>query len=156
MPLSNLVLKTKRAIYFDDFRPVAYAAYPVKAPTLPVPTQLKLLGGEWFEASVSQSLHLGHIDVRWSRGIFCTAKAEGLWDVLPGVTAEDLRHFQARARQFDCRARLSTDELRPVQPCAACFCHWALAGSAAVAPPLPLPAPEAPEEEEEEVVVEFF
>jgi hypothetical protein len=66
MPLSNLVLKTKRAIYFDDFRPVAYAAYPVKAPTLPVPTQLKLLGGEWFEASVSQSLHLGHVDVRWS------------------------------------------------------------------------------------------
>ena len=75
MPLANL-LKVRRVMHLDDFRPVEYAA----SQTIPVNTFLSLFQGQPIEVAVSQSFHDGNVDACWNRGVAMTAKLEGLWD----------------------------------------------------------------------------
>jgi len=130
MPLANLALCSKRFMYLDDFRPVDYAATPAKAPTVPVVTFLKLLGGQSFEVQVSQSFQNGNVDVRWQHGVCITAKSDGLWHPMGAVSPEDVAHMQSRVEQFVATAQIPAATLQRVPPCKTCFCRWVVTGSA--------------------------
>jgi hypothetical protein len=73
--LRNIV-KNKRFIFWDDFRPVEFA----HKETVPVATSLSLFIGKETEIQVSQAFGDGNLDVRWKRGVVFTAKEEGLWE----------------------------------------------------------------------------
>jgi hypothetical protein len=158
MPLANLASKRKKFIYLDDFRPVEYAALPLRpAPTLPVPTFLKLLGGQYLEVAVSQSFNNGNADLRWRRGVVMTAKADGLWDRLGQVTAEDVRHMQSRVVQFTAVAQLPSESLRQVSPCATSWARWLCeTASAAAAGSVPRNLSAASAAVTQEVECDFF
>lgn len=142
MPLANLALKDKRFLHLDDYRPVDYAASPARAPTVPVVTLLKLLGGQHFEVQVSQSFSNGNIDMRWTQGAVITAKADGLWRCAGAVTPEDVRHMQSRVEQFVASEQLPGDAIADIPPCAACFAAWLVRASTAFAARHgPVPAP---------------
>jgi hypothetical protein len=163
MPLANLATTKKRFLYLDDYRPVEFAALPSRpCPTVPVPTFLKLLGGQHLEVAVSQSFNNGNIDLRWQRGVVITAKADGIWDRISPVTAEDIRHMQSRVHQFCATAQLQ--QLREVPACPEGFSSWLVHGSArAAVRGLPrhlvasvVEAPHLDRAEEEELEVSFF
>lgn len=142
MALSNLATKTKRFIYFDDYRPVEFAAVPAKpAATVPVVTFLKLFGGQHLEVAVSQSFNNGHIDFRWTRGVVMTAKSEGLWDRQGVVTHEDVRHMQSRVRQFTVVHQLAQHVIRPASRCSSSFARWLLTASQDAAAGIPIELP---------------
>ena len=86
--LANIRQRGKRFLYWDDYRPVEYAA----TGTVPVPTFLSLFQGYFFEVTVSQSFHDGNPDLRWTRGAAMTAKLK------------------------DCRARLYSKPVRTWSP----------------------------------------
>jgi hypothetical protein len=121
MPLANL-LKKKRCLYWDDYRPVEYAS----AGTVPVSTFLSLFGRQYLEVQVSQSFHDGNPDVRWTKGAVMTAKADGLWDVMRGVDREDIRHMQSRVEQFEVGHTIQRKNFVHVPTCAESFCWWVL------------------------------
>ena len=77
-PLSKLP-RGKRFIYFDDYRPVEYAALPKDNPTVSVTTFLAMFQGQPFDVQVSQSFNDGHPEIVWRRGAAMTAKQDGLW-----------------------------------------------------------------------------
>ena len=85
------ILRDKRFLFFDDFRPVEYAQE-----TLPVSAFLSLFQGQPLEAQVSQAFNDGNVDFEWHRGCLMTAKADGLWTPLGAVSQEDIRHMQSR------------------------------------------------------------
>lgn len=144
MPLANLAVKRKRFVYLDDYRPVEFAAVRGrKAPTIPVVTFLKWVSGQSFEVQVSQSFQNGNADTRWKRGMVITAKDEGLWSLMDGVTAEDVRHMQSRVEMFVASVVLPRQSLVDVPLCRESWAKWVISSSRAFAsrvsaPTLPL------------------
>eukprot|EP00973_Karenia_brevis_P015036 2052421-Karenia_brevis.AAC.1 len=69
-------IEKKRFIFWDDYRPVDYAAEK----TIPVSLFLSLFIGQHTEIQASQSFNDGNKDIRWQRGVVFTAKQNGLWD----------------------------------------------------------------------------
>ena len=118
------ILRDKRFILWDDYRPVAYGRE-----TVHVSTFLSLFTGLPFEVQVSQSFTDGNEDFMWKRGAVLTAKEEGLWVPSGGVTDEDVRHMQSRVEIFRCAAQVPS--MRSVDPCAACMCRWIAEGAGA-------------------------
>ena len=132
MPLANLAKhKNKRFLYFDEFRPVEYAAVPDRAPTIPVVTFLKLFGGQHMEVQVSQAFNDGNDDMRWQRGAAMTSKLDGLWTPTGRVTPEDVAHMQARVDLFVATAQLT--RMRDVPRCKETFAKMLLEKAAAFA-----------------------
>ena len=78
--LSRMAKGNIRFVYFDDYRPVDYAAHPKENPTVPVTDFLAMFCGQPFNIQVSQSFNDGHPDMEYHRGAAMTAKEEGLWD----------------------------------------------------------------------------
>ena len=126
MALANITKKSKRFIFWDEYRPVEYAARG----TVPVGTFLSLFGNASLEIQVSQSFQNGNAEIHWKHGAAMTAKEEGLWDLitpLPGlvpVTEEDIKHMQSRVHQFNAAAALQTGALLTVPACKGTFCRW--------------------------------
>ena len=115
--LRNIV-KNKRFIFWDDYRPVEYA----HKDTVPVATFLSLFIGKDTEIQVSQSFNDGNLDVKWSRGVVFTAKQEGLWEPTARVSAEDVRHLRNRVEEFHFAHVVLS--LKEVQSCAPCMARW--------------------------------
>ena len=138
--LRNIV-KNKRFIFWDDFRPVEFA----HKETVPVATFLSLFIGKETEIQVSQAFSDGNLDVRWKRGVVFTAKEEGLWEPTSRVSAEDVRHLRNRVEEF--RFEKTVVALKEVQSCAPCMATWILkysdeaATGSVPAPLLPITAP---------------
>jgi hypothetical protein len=138
--LRNIV-KNKRFIFWDDFRPVEFA----HKETVPVATFLSLFIGKETEIQVSQAFSDGNLDVRWKRGVVFTAKEEGLWEPTSRVSAEDVRHLRNRVEEF--RFEKIVVALKEVQSCAPCMATWILkysdeaATGSVPAPLLPTTAP---------------
>ena len=102
---------------------------------MPVPTLLKLLGGQYFEVKVSGSFQNGNPDIRWDRGIVMTAKAEGLWDLMSDVVSrEDVNHIKNRLVVFNATEPVQ-GELIDVPPCPVCFAQWLVQDAASVSVP---------------------
>jgi hypothetical protein len=134
MALTNVTKKGKRFIFWDEYRPVEYAARG----TVPVGSFLSLLGGTSLEVQVSQSFQSGHEEIVWRRGAALTAKEEGLWDPLPclpglvPVNREDIRHMQSRVHQFNALVQVPGAMVK-IPDCAESFCRWLLVDAAAFA-----------------------
>ena len=143
-PLSKLN-RGKRFIYFDDFRPVEYAALPRDNPTISTTTFLAMFQGQPFDIQVSQSFNDGHPEVTWRRGAAMTAKAEGLWQQVGSVAMEDIRHMQSRVIQFSAHHVIPTESFQQVPMCRESWARWLVIDSAAFAarpalrPPSTLP-----------------
>ena len=135
MALANCAKKRKRFIYWDEYRPVEFAARG----TVPVGTFLSLFGGGSLEIQVSQSFQDGNAELQWKRGAAMTAKDDGLWDPVPPlaglvpVTREDIRHMQSRVVQFHASAPLQPTALATVPKCKESFCRWLVVEAAAFA-----------------------
>ena len=114
--LRNL-LKEKRFLFWDDYRPVEYAQE-----TLPVTAFLSLFQGRPLEVQVSQAFNDGNVDFEWHRGCVMTAKSEGLWVPYGGVSQEDVRHMQSRVHVFTATATIC--HLQDTEPCKQCMCAW--------------------------------
>ncbi len=134
--LRNIV-KNKRFIFWDDYRPVEYA----HKDTVPVATFLSLFIGKDTEIQVSQSFSDGDLDVKWSRGVVFTAKEEGLWEPTARVSAEDVRHLRNRVEEFHFAQVVPS--LKEVESCAPCMARWVRKYSDE-AIPAPLPVVAAP------------
>ena len=115
-PLSNLT-RGPRFIYFDDYRPVEFAALPRDNPTVSVTTFLALFQGQPFDVQVSQSFNDGHPKLRWTRGAAMTAKLDGFWSRMGNVADEDIRHMQARVLQFDALVTMREEDFVTVPRC---------------------------------------
>lgn len=116
------ILKEKKFLFWDDFRPVEYGQR-----TVPVTTFLSLFQGQPFEVQVSQSFNDGNIDFEWHRGCVLTAKAKDLWKPLPGVDDEDIKHMKSRLLLFTCTETIPA--LKATAPCAVCLSKWVRAGA---------------------------
>ena len=117
------ILKEKRFLLWDDYRPVEYGHR-----TVPVSAFLSLFQGQPFEVQVSQSFNDGNVDFEWRHGCVLTAKAESLWTPMPGVDEEDIRHMKSRLLLFHCVAQIKN--LKDTAPCARCMCGWIQDGAA--------------------------
>ena len=132
MALANVSKPCKRFIYWDEYRPVEYAAKG----TVPVGTFLSLFSGGALEVTVSQSFQNGNAELVWKHGAVMTAKEEGLWEpvpALPGftpVTREDIKHMQSRVRQFPARVPVSEGAMTDTPMCKESLCRWLLLESA--------------------------
>ena len=115
-PLAN-IRKSKRFLFWDDYRPIQYAQK-----TIHVSTYLSLFQGEMFEVALSGAFHDGNEDFVWNRGAVMTAKSEGLWEPHGVVTAEDVRHMQSRHVVF--RAAAPLPPMQGVEQCAPHMCAW--------------------------------
>jgi hypothetical protein len=60
-----------------------------------------------------------------------TAKDDGLWSLMEGVSAEDVRHMQSRVEQFTATEKLSTQDLVDVPLCKESWAKWVVSGAAA-------------------------
>lgn len=136
-PLRNIV-KDKRFLFWDDYRPVEYAVN-----TVPVDTVLTLFQGMPFEVAVSQAFNDGNIDFEWRRGAVCTAKEDGLWELMRHISKEDVDHMKSRFEIFRCNAKVG--KLRATDACARCMSRWIVDASNAydaqqafVPPPVPV------------------
>jgi hypothetical protein len=134
--LRNIV-KKKRLIFWDDFRPVEFA----DKQTVPVATFLSLFIGKDTEIQVSQSFNDGNLDVNWKRGVVFTAKEDGLWEPTSKVSAEDVRHLRNRVEEF--RFTHVVHALKEVDSCAPCMARWIIQYSE-MALPNPVPPPLLP------------
>ena len=119
------IVKGKRFIFWDDYRPVEYA----HKDTVPVATFLSLFIGKNTEIQVSQSLNDGNLDVKWARGAVFTAKDAGLWDPTDKVSAEDVRHVRNRVEEL--RFTELVSDLKDVESCAHCMARWICSTAAA-------------------------
>lgn len=132
MALANITKSNKRFIFWDEYRPVEFAARG----SVPVGSFLSLFGGTPLEIQVSQSFHDGNGELIWTRGAAMTAKEEGLWDTipaLPGLTPvgkEDIRHMQSRVQQFLATGTIIGESLASVPDCQETWCRWVVADSA--------------------------
>ena len=111
------ILKAKRFLLWDDFRPVEYARE-----TVPTTTLLSLFTGLPFEVQVSQSFNDGNEDFEWRHGAVVTAKEDGLWTPAGSVSSEDVRHLQSRFEVFRCNAKVP--KLRDTAGCACHMARW--------------------------------
>ena len=89
----------------------------------------------------SQSHQNGNCDVKWTKGVAMTAKAEGLWDPAGSVTREDIRHMKNRVEQFT--ATQVIEKLGDVPMCKESWCQW-LVGAASAWAQRSVPATPAP------------
>ena len=117
------ILKDKKFLFWDDYRPVEYAQETVE-----VPTFLSLFTGHPFEVQVSQSHNDGNVDFEWRRGAVMTAKEEGLWEPYGNVSQEDVNHMKSRAHVFTARAKIP--KLADTAMCPRCMCLWIRDGAA--------------------------
>ena len=141
-PLSKLP-RGKRFIYFDDYRPVEYAALPKDNPTVSVTTFLAMFQGQPFDVQVSQSFNDGHPEIVWRRGAAMTAKQDGLWQRMGMVADEDIRHMQSRVMQFSAYHVMDPADFVSVPHCKESWARWVVADSLAFAArPAPRPAPQ--------------
>ena len=133
--LSRLAKGNVRFIYFDDYRPVDYAAYPKENPTIPVTDFLALFCGQPLNIQVSQSFNDGHPSLEYHKGAAMTAKEEGLWDSRGDVTGEEIRHMQARVEVFRATHKVGEDpdDFDHSPACAASWCRWIVVDSVAYA-----------------------
>ena len=141
-PLSKLP-RGKRFIYFDDYRPVEYAAAPRDNPTVSVTTFLSLFQGQPTDIQVSQSFHDGHPEMAWARGCAMTAKEIGLWEARGIVTPEEVCHVKSRVDQFPARHVIPRGDFVDVPLCSESWARWVVCDSMAYAArpaPRPLPA----------------
>ena len=127
---ANLALLPKRFLYLDEFSPVEYAACPDKQPAVPKSLFLKLFQGSMAEVQVSQAHNNGHKDMKWSRGVVITAKADGLWNPMRNVSAEDIRHMKNRVEQFSATTTVD-GQLVEAPACKETFCKWLIEDSQA-------------------------
>ena len=118
------ILRQKRFLLWDDYRPVEYAQN-----TIQVSTFLSLFTGQPFEVQVSQSFTDGNVDFHWKQGCVMTAKSEGLWRPTGCVSEEDVRHMQSRVHMFTVNAQVAN--LKDIEPCGVCLSKWIVAGAAA-------------------------
>ena len=118
------ILKEKRFLFWDDFRPVEYAQE-----VIPVNTLFSLFNGLPFEVQVSQSFHDGNEDFEWRRGAVLTAKEQGLWQPCGNVTAEDIRHIQGRFDVFHMVAPVA--RMKDTEPCPCHMARWIRESAAA-------------------------
>lgn len=116
--LRNL-MKDKRFLLWDDYRPVDYAQETVE-----VSTFLSLFTGQLFEVQVSQAFNDGNPDFQWQHGCVLTAKSQDLWTPSGVVSKEDIYHMQNRVEMFHCSAKVH--KIVDVTPCAECMCQWIL------------------------------
>ena len=124
-----------RYIYWDDFRPVEYAAIPESNPTVPVMDFLAMFQGQAFKPQVTQTFNNGHPTVIWKKGALMTAKSEGLWDPMRNVTAEEIDHMKARVDIFPATHVVGTkaDDFTPSPACPNPWCRWVVSDSIAYA-----------------------
>ena len=124
--LTRLAKGVIRFIYFDDFRPVDYAALPEDNPTIPATEFLAMFCGQPFSIQVSQSFNDGHPAMEKHKGVAMTANAEGLWDPIGTVTREEIKHMQARVEIFPATHVVGTNpddfEASPACPESWCRC----------------------------------
>ena len=118
------ILKDKRFLFWDDYRPVEYGAE-----TVPTATFLSLFTGSPFEVACSQSFNDGNVDFEWRHGCVMTAKEKDLWTPSRHVSAEDVEHMQSRVRIFACRAKVP--RLQDTDACPKCMAKWIVAGAVA-------------------------
>lgn len=121
-PLANIV-KEKRFLFWDDYRPVEYAQ-----DTIDVGTFLSLFNGFPFEVKQSGAFNDGNEDFSWKRGCLLTAKAKELWQPWGTVTTEDVDHMKNRLLCFTCTAVVRN--LKDTVPCACCMARWIKDGAA--------------------------
>lgn len=145
--LGKLAKGSIRFIYFDDYRPVDYAAFPKDNPTIPVTDFLALFCGQPFNIQVSQSFNDGHPSGEYHKGAAMTAKEEGLWDPCGNVSREEIRHMQARVEIFRATHVVgeTSDDFHVSPACAESWCRWLVVDSIAYAarhPPRSLPSGE--------------
>ena len=135
MALANITKQNKRFIYWDEYRPVEFAARG----TVPVGSFLSLFAGGCLEIQVSQNFQNGNAEMVWRRGAAMTAKEEGLWDPIPPlaglvpVTKEDIKHMQSRVSQFLATAPVPERAFVDVPYCKESFCRWLVADAGSVA-----------------------
>ena len=137
-PLQKLAKGDRRFIFFDDYRPVEYAALPRDNPTVSTTTFLAMFCGQPFDIQVSQSFNDGHPEMVWRRGVAMTAKDEGLWNPMGAVTQEDIRHMKARLEVFTAPVQIAENAIAQVPKCGESWSRWLLTDSmayAARAPP---------------------
>ena len=118
------MLKDKRFLFWDDYRPVEYAQE-----TIPVSTFLSLGQGEPFEVQVAQSFHDGNVDFEWRHGAVLTAKESGLWAPWGVVNEEDIMHLQSRVDVH--RVVAKVPGMKDTTPCAVHMCRWVRDGAMA-------------------------
>jgi len=125
-------VKNKRFVYFDEYSPVEYARSKVITAT----TFKKAFGGQYFEIQCPKNWSDGNKDFKWNRGVIFTNKQDGLWDPVPGVGPEDIRHMQSRVEMFN----FTHQFVRPgevvrhsntVPECRRCFAKWIVEACAA-------------------------
>ena len=121
-PLANIV-KEKRFLFWDDYRPVDYAQS-----TVHVATFLALFNGFPFEVKQSGAFNDGNEDFSWNRGCLLTAKSKELWKPYGEVTAEDVEHMKNRMICFTSTAVIKN--LKDTQSCACCMARWVRDGAA--------------------------
>ena len=133
--LGKLAKDDIRFVYFDDYRPVEYAAMPKENPTVPVSDFLALFCGQPFDVQLSQSFNDGHPSIRYRKGAAMTAKEDGLWDPYGIVTREEIRHMQARVEIFPATHVVgeNPDEFEKSPACASSWCRWLVVDSVAYA-----------------------
>ena len=133
--LSKLAKDDFRFVFWDDYRPVEYAAYPEDNPTVPATDFLAFFQGQPFNIQVSQSFNDGHPTMTWHRGVAMTCKEEGLWDPIGIVTREEIKHMKARVDIFRASHVVGTNpDLFDTSPaCAEPWCRWILVDSVAYA-----------------------
>ena len=124
-----------RFIYWDDYRPVEFAAIPESNPTVPVMDFLAMFQGQPFKPQVTQTFNNGHPTVTWKRGVIMTAKSNGLWDPTGNVTAEEIDHMKARVEIFPATHVVGTkpDDFTPSPACPKPWCRWVVMDSLAYA-----------------------
>ena len=124
-----------RFVYFDDNRPVEYAAYPKDNPTIPVTDFLAMFCGQPFSIQVSQSFNDGHPEMEYHKGAAMTAKEEGLWDPVGNVTREEIKHMQARVDLYSATHVVgkNPDDFETSPACGESWCRWILVDSVAFA-----------------------
>ena len=135
MALASVTKSNKRFIFWDEYRPVEFAARGA----VPVGSFLSLFGGTPLEIQVSQSFHDGNGEMLWRRGAAMTAKAEGLWDPIPqlpgltAVTKEDIRHMKSRVEQYHAAVPVPENSFASIPDCKETWCRWIVADASTVA-----------------------
>ena len=124
--------RQKRAIYWDDVRPLEYFNADSKI-TFAVDTWLTLFQGKRTEIQAPQKFSDGNPTVSWKSIVLMTAKNEGLWDLVKGVSEEDLDHIKARRVFFHIEGPPYSVAEREGIPanikCGPSWCRWVIAGS---------------------------
>ena len=124
-----------RIMYWDDYRPVDYAAIPENNPTVPVTDFLALFQGQTVKVQVSQSFNNGHPKLAWKKGVLMTAKAKGLWSPVGNVSEEEITHMKARVDCYYATGKVGNkpEDFQTSPACPNPWCRWVVTDSIAYA-----------------------